>query len=470
MNRTLNYTLIIVCFLSIIIVLFEYINPYFWYDEAGQFWISQGLNHYSEPYSVRGSIIDVVNNNRDYNKDPGGFSILLYLWQSISTNYVFLRLLPTIFFVAFSIILFFLANHELDSKSLSCLIATTPFVLPIFSNHVSELRAYSMELIGTMLSIWLFIKNRERWNYSFLLTFLFVQLFFCTSRYGYIIFSFSYSIRITYSIYKGNELSKFALKSFVYWTPYIIAIYFIYVNMTVFQNDSIDKLSYVRYIDATPLLLLSPFSIMFYLAVLSLIIKRKKQHKVSELQKAACYISTFFFVLSAFGKYPWCMHRTISAFSLLVFFWGIELIIYIRKYSYRTILIISIISLVAYLPIWYRFINISRRMQTGDQIKEYLQFVKNNSFNKAYVSLHLNPVLRYQYEYGALSYRKNRDEYPNRFILEKGPKHSNGKFQSHKESIDNEVVDVVWSIEKNIPSYLNPIPGYKNFYRINKGH
>lgn len=56
---------------------FETLN----YDEAGQFFMSRGLNHYSEPNSVSGSLWDVVIQNQHYNRDPGGFSMILYFWS-----------------------------------------------------------------------------------------------------------------------------------------------------------------------------------------------------------------------------------------------------------------------------------------------------------------------------------------------------------------------------------------------------
>ena len=73
-------------------------NPWLWFDESGQFWISKGLNHYSEVYAASGGLSDVIENNRHYNLDPGGFSVLLYFWLLINdSSTFFLRLLPYLF-------------------------------------------------------------------------------------------------------------------------------------------------------------------------------------------------------------------------------------------------------------------------------------------------------------------------------------------------------------------------------------
>lgn len=73
-------------------------NPFFWYDESGQFFISKGLNHYSEPFAIPQGFGQVLENNRNFNLDPGGFSFLLYFWSMVSNSAGFLRVLPFLFF------------------------------------------------------------------------------------------------------------------------------------------------------------------------------------------------------------------------------------------------------------------------------------------------------------------------------------------------------------------------------------
>ena len=74
---------------------------YLWYDEAGQFYISKGLHHNSKPFTSYLGVANVIYNNRYFNLDPGGFSVLLNYWSMGSNHYAYLRLLPLLFFLAF---------------------------------------------------------------------------------------------------------------------------------------------------------------------------------------------------------------------------------------------------------------------------------------------------------------------------------------------------------------------------------
>ena len=60
--------IVVLVYIGILLVSARYFNnPYLWFDEAGQFWISKGLNHDSAPLSECGNVIDVIENNQNYN-------------------------------------------------------------------------------------------------------------------------------------------------------------------------------------------------------------------------------------------------------------------------------------------------------------------------------------------------------------------------------------------------------------------
>ena len=40
-------------------------NPGIWFDESGQFWMSLGLNHFSNPGSTPSGISDLIKNNQN---------------------------------------------------------------------------------------------------------------------------------------------------------------------------------------------------------------------------------------------------------------------------------------------------------------------------------------------------------------------------------------------------------------------
>ncbi|MCZ7600707.1 MAG: hypothetical protein M5U09_27350 [Gammaproteobacteria bacterium] len=58
-----------------------------WYDEAVQFWIARGLSPFAPPLQAAGGIADAVRLNAVFNLDPGGFTLLVYIWSKIDTGF-----------------------------------------------------------------------------------------------------------------------------------------------------------------------------------------------------------------------------------------------------------------------------------------------------------------------------------------------------------------------------------------------
>jgi len=56
----------------------------FWYDESMQFWMSLGLDGFGPPHTPPGRFWDVVRNNAIANLDPGGFTIIMWLWLDLA--------------------------------------------------------------------------------------------------------------------------------------------------------------------------------------------------------------------------------------------------------------------------------------------------------------------------------------------------------------------------------------------------
>ena len=87
-NKIILFIIIGIYFISLFAISKNLFTPYLWYDEAGQFFISKGLNHDSNPMENEKGITYVVQNNSFYNMDPGGFSILLHFWSKISNSHI----------------------------------------------------------------------------------------------------------------------------------------------------------------------------------------------------------------------------------------------------------------------------------------------------------------------------------------------------------------------------------------------
>lgn len=453
-----------VCAVIFITVLGKYLpDPYFWYDEAGQFWISQGLNHYSAPLSEAGTLSDVIQNNRDFNMDPGGFSIILYFWSMISTNWFVLRLLPVLFFLLFCYVLYKICYQELNNKYSALFIAILPLILPIFTNRVAELRAYSMELLGTVLSIYLLMRFKGKMTNRNLMILSVVQVFFSTSRYGYIIVAFCISIRVIYQLFKDYPINVTVGKTLLYGGPLLLFVMLIFLYMTMYQDMGTDKLSYSPYISSSPVLLLSFFSILFYLTILLAWYNKRNKASLSEIHIIALCAAGLYFILSACGLYPWEPHRTISAFFLL--FFVLLLFVIKRLLSYKFFKLVLLMSL---MTIFTCFLTLFHKIHVNDTYKiidEYIQFENNNSYNKILVQYRLSPVVRYQFEYGVLKEHADKYGYPNNMIFQMGNRHNEGKTRIGLEV--RHYYDVIWgeSSDKK-PCDCKRIGNYEFFYEV----
>ena len=466
----LKYIIYTFCIFIIIGMLCVYLpNPYLWYDEAGQFFISQGLNHYSAPFSPEGGLYDVIVNSRGYNMDPGGFSVILYFWQKISTSYLWLRLLPALFFFGFAFTLYKVSIYETKNKILSIVIATLPFILPIFTNRITELRAYSMEMMGVMLSVWLIMRFKDNLNIKRLLVLSVVQVLFMSSRYGYIMVASGVSIYLVYFLYKQNKLYIFASKAMIYGLPLIITVLVVYFGMMSFQNGHAGQMSYAGYLSSSLLMFMSPMSILYYAVIILAVLKVLKKNKFSDLHILALIIGTIYFILSAIGHYPWEMHRTISAYSLFVFTLIIDMAKWANARSCAKMEILAFSVLALCLLLWGVLYKMVHNNVTEQQIAEYGVFVGKYTFKKMRVEAPLNPILRYQYEYSTLKDVYKKHGYPEKFHLVDGGSHSfNAKNQYDILTAESDC-DIVWNWEDEYPSFCEPIAGHPHFYKhVNK--
>lgn len=448
------------CVAIILTIAITYIpNPYLWFDEAGQFWMSKGLNHFSEPYSVCKCVDSVIANNGLYNLDPGGFTLLLHYWMQISNHWIYLRLLPFFFSLGFVYFGYRISKCYSGDSIIAFCVAVLPLILPVFTNRIAELRAYSMEMCGVMCSVWLLTKNSKQLTYRQLILMSFLQIVFCTSRYGYIIVALCVSIRVLLLLFNQNSLLGFVKKSIVYGLPLLSAVIYIYIEMLKNHNGTDANIDYVGYILHTPGLLLHPFSLLFYLTLIHLVLSVYHKKIISEFLILTVSVCSVYFILSAIGIYPWDIHRTISAFCLLVLYW----INYMAKYIHakkqtisRQIIAGGITIIFALFLILFQKIHSN---STENQFVEYENFVSRNRFEKMYVNYHANTMLRYQYEYGKYKNRAKEDGYPQKFVLEKDYYKTDGEL-----AIKN--FDVYWSDGIFTPSKsYRLINGYSNFYQ-----
>lgn len=181
MNERFNKTYLLVI-LGIYIITFLAISrnlftPYLWFDEADQFWISKGLNPDSDPLTKENGIIEVIENNKYYNMDPGGYGVLLHIWSYASNHHVWLRLLSFSFFFGIVLSFIYLSYLWLKDIHVALLMGFMPILTTVVLYMAFEIRAYSMESLGTMISVVALEKLKNKMTYKRLFLELFILPF-----------------------------------------------------------------------------------------------------------------------------------------------------------------------------------------------------------------------------------------------------------------------------------------------------
>ena len=398
-------------------------DPYLWYDEAGQFFISKGLNHDSLPCAEPGSLYDVIINNSDYNMDPGGFSLILYFWSLVSNNWLYLRLLPVLFYVLFSIFLFLIAKKETNNVYLALFIATLSYVLPVMANRITELRAYSMELCGTMLGVWFLYWCNEKMSYKRILTASILLSLFSTARYGALISCSMIAFCLFVMILKKSRGVERVKKALLLSIPMMLSVCACALMM-FHQNGNAGQMSYADYISNNHYLLLHPLSLLLYYLLVRLAFIVKRGGHISLLQVSTILICSVYFILSIFGYYPWEPHRTISAYALLTFCFLIDVLNFL-KLKFESALkiglpLVLLFSMVSYMALFDRL----HPAPLKGVMEEFETFMDSPHESGIIITPQKSPTVRYLYEYGIFKQRAIKDDYPNSFIFLSGKKHS----------------------------------------------
>ncbi len=158
-----------------------------WWDEASQFWMSQGVGRDSAPFAPRRGLADTVRWNAWENLDPGGFSVLLHGWTAVSRSLVWLRLLPFAFFLLGSLALALLGWRLTRSPVFAVAAGAVPALVPAALYFGLEIRAYSMEMAGIMLGALLLAGAVERPSPRRAALLGLVCAAFLTSRYSFVL-------------------------------------------------------------------------------------------------------------------------------------------------------------------------------------------------------------------------------------------------------------------------------------------
>jgi len=422
-------------------------RDYLWYDDAGQFFISQGLNHDSPPNSERQGLRQVIENNRDYNFDPGGFSVLLHFWSGISTNYLWLRVLSFVFFIGSVGSLLILGSYWKWPVVKTVCLSLVLFLSPFFIEVSTSIRAYSLEGFGTLLIILCIEhlkKNPSNWCFvawSILLAVL------STSRYSFILVS-GIAIGFLFLLWFIGDRKKCVQKLFLICSIYMPTLILIFYLSLQFQNASLKQLNYLPYLSNNLRPIIYIDNLVFVVGNLMLLLPYLFIQKLQFLRK---YSTLFLFVvvvnfvfglISILGYHPWDPYsiRCISMSILSLVCFGIVFVEFISK-NFRSRASLVFISILIMGSVTGLFIDNNRPSLDEINAVSILDDLYLEKVDSVFIDFTESPSVRYAYEYGSL--KESNGIYPNRFRFNRSPKHNKMLFRGNTEVKPREYLETI---------------------------
>lgn len=417
-KNILNANIFLFYIAIIIFCYFCKMDPYLWFDEAGQFWIAKGLNHDSPPMAFEGNVFDVIENNHSYNLDPGGYGLILHFWSMISNHYIWLRSLSFLFFLSFVFCLIFYVGKKTQNNTIALLSGFIPFLFPVFFSEAFEIRAYSMEALGCILGLVCLDRLVESLTNKKLIIMSLLLCIFITSRYSFIVVAFIISLYVIYLIFRAKESIKIRLFFWaIYSLPILFTLVIIYFFSYQYQNSTSGTFFYMKYLSDNPKMLLWDTGLPFVLNIFVLIIfyvnhKQKHIAKYKVLLLVTIAVNLLFIILSFLGLHPWtpnykhCMSMIILVMicNIILFSEICSLFEKHMQYIPVSVLFIIIIMFCGNYSNVKAVKGINEKSVT-DELKEMdLSDMKN-----IYCDRWESPCIRYQYEYGYLKDKKNND-------------------------------------------------------------
>lgn len=443
-----------------------------WYDEAGQFFIAKGLNHFSPPFSPEGNIADVIYNNKYYNLDPGGFSILLHFWSMVSNNHIWLRLLPFIFFIL-TIIYTYKVIFAVSKDKLYSLIGG---IMTFLLTQSYLLRAYSMELFCTIYGLWVILNIKDCTNKKLLLYSIILSMLI-TARYSTIMIVFGYSLYIVYLILKSKESLKDRLvKICIYVIPLTIMVLLIYLISMRIQNAHAEPLSYITYFKDDILGMFNKYHITLYLFIIIILVLRKRfNNEFMNIFYPFCIIEFMFIGLSIAGMQPCDLMGNKNTPLLLLYI----LCIYLSLYKLITQLKNDIGYPSTLLALCFLITFATLRMGGGPLLNSEkksiyktssnLETINLDNYKYIYVSYWYSATIRYLYEYDSFS--KDLHTYRSKFIFGDGYIHNttndNNVAEREKLAIKKEN-DIIKNLPAGTLIITSNIANYKDSKEYSK--
>ncbi|MDR3563142.1 MAG: hypothetical protein P4N59_17150 [Negativicutes bacterium] len=420
-------------------------EPDFWFDESGQFWLAKGLNHFSPPLSAAGSWRDVLENNRQYNLDPGGFTLLLHYWTAFGEDPGWLRALPFAFLVI-AVFHFMLIAWKLSGSKVIAVLASVVALLPfpMILDYGFELRAYSMEVAGIVASLFWLIKTLEHPTRSNLAALGVTAAFFLGSRYSFVIAVVAIGVVLLFQVYR-RSLKQYITRGWGFYLPVAAGMVYIWLSMLRYQDPGGVPPGHVTTLILrfqslpeiigriyTNLFSFQYSSFLLFILAVPLIGVIRPDFLGPERGRYywgvwlwALSFQGVSIVLSALGKYPWAVNsrwnlnlQSVAAVSLcLLLLLAID---YLRQLSWvignkRWLKVVAVGCCLALVLIGF---NRQVHHSQDDTTYANLQLLGDARLSSArvFVGYYAGPSVRYLFEYGPLRHRG--DIYPQAFYFE----------------------------------------------------
>ena len=187
-------------------------NPNVTWDEAGQFWMTQG-QAFGTPWGTPpGSLWEGLDLGRHGNiLDPVGFTMLLWAWiSSFGADPAILRALSFVFFVGTLVVSFVLGRRCMGlPRTLSLLVPAAVLTTYISLQWATEIRPYSIELFGVVVAAAGALWYLRRPTWTAMVGLSAALAFFCIfTRYSYALAAGAAMVVILLVLWRSGRLAE----------------------------------------------------------------------------------------------------------------------------------------------------------------------------------------------------------------------------------------------------------------------
>lgn len=413
-----------------------------WYDEAGQFFISKGLNHWSEPYASEGDLMDVIYSNSHYNQDPGGYSIILHYWSMVSDSSLWLKLLSFLFYIG-AIIFTCAAVRKITGNNIAGMISgLVLFALWGGGSQCHELRAYSMELCGMAYGLWMIFYLREHLSMQRLLACSAILSIFITARYTMLMAGGVYCCFVLYLIWRSDS-DNTRIKLFKTVTFSLLplgTVVYVYFAAMAIQNADMRPLSYINYLETGKRV------VIFWLLTLIIVSTwRKLTSNLKLLTLIFLAFNLLFIVLGTLKMLPWNFFGNkggpfIWMLYVMLYSWVTSLLgKHANGQSFRWVSLGAVCIIIAGVSVLYGASNL--QLSYFFDTAGLLRGIDYKNTPIIYTSRGASPEVRYLFEYGALTNLAREADYPNKFHMLKGTIHCVGVNKRDMKQLNGAILD-----------------------------